>query len=109
MDDLERKLSTPVVATGSMGPVGPDGDPGPEPPEDMEPRVETEEVPEDIRALDDQALSLAIRNAAVALKHTRDTAQKRCIEVCGKPREELARPDLERLLVAFREDISKAA
>jgi hypothetical protein len=96
-------LSTVAGPANGQG----NGDPGPqEPPEWMEAEVAP---PEDIRAMDDEALKLAVRAAVIALfqkaEKPRDEAQKRCIQLTGKPREECERIDLEKLLMGLRDDI----
>lgn len=112
--DLERTLSTPVASNGSGAPVSDDGDPGPQPPPDMEEPEENEGIPADILAMDDATLKAALKGVAMELfgkrENAREAAQKRCIELVGKPREECTdRGDLERLLSGLRADLGAAS
>lgn len=112
--ELERTLGTPVASNGSGAPVNEDGDPGPEPPPDLDEPREPATIPEDILAMDDATLRTALKAVAMELfgrrENAREAAQKRCIELVGKPREECAaRADLERLLAGLRADLGAAA
>lgn len=94
-DDMERVLSTPVPANAN-GAAAMGG------PADIT-------VPEDVRNLSDDDLRGEIKHLALeVLQHNITTAQRRCIQLTGKPREELDRQGLEVLLVGFRADAAAA-
>lgn len=55
--------------------------------------------------MSDEDIRLELRKIAVELGHNATTAQRRCIAITGKPREELDRAGAEALLAGFRADL----
>lgn len=100
--EVERRLTTAEPA------APPSNGAAPEP--QSEPAGEHfEGAPLDIQTMSDAELGAEIKRVALEdLKHSQTSAQRRCIEVTGKPRQELGRADMERLLVAFRADALRA-